>query len=79
MVSPETRSVVSPFSKATSATISKVQRLDSRPNFLGERWSICLSTWALFSSKAVCTPLGLDEPGVRAPRPLLLKARGWRS
>src|SRR5829696_7674823 len=75
MVSPETRSVVSPSSKATSATISKVQRLDSRPNSLGERWSICLSASALFSSKAACTRFGRDEPGVRASRPLSLKAR----
>src|SRR5215204_4995921 len=75
MVSPETRSVVSPSSKATSATISKVQRLDSRPNSLGERWSICLSASAHFSSKAACTRFGRDEPGVRASRPLSLKAR----
>src|SRR5215208_3849194 len=75
MVSPETRSVVSPSSKATSATISKVQRLELRPNSLGERWSICLSASALFSSKAVCTRFGREEPGVRASRPLSLKAR----
>src|SRR5215207_8576061 len=66
MVSPEPRSVVSPSSTATSATISKVQRLDSRPSSLGERWSICLKDSALFSSKAACTRFGRDEPGVRA-------------
>jgi hypothetical protein len=75
MVSPETRSVVSPSSKATSATISKVQRLELRPNSLGEWWSICLSASALFSSKAACTLFGREEPGVRASRPLSLKAR----
>src|SRR5829696_8448095 len=37
MVSPETRSSVSPSSKATSAATSKVQRLEERPNSLGER------------------------------------------
>src|SRR5215218_7936509 len=46
MVSPETRLCVSPSSKATSAAISKVHRLVSWPNSLGERWSIC------------CQPLG---------------------
>jgi hypothetical protein len=49
-VSPETRLSVSPSSKAASAAISKVQRLDSRPNSLGERWSIPLKDSALFSS-----------------------------
>src|SRR5829696_1632296 len=38
-------------------------------------WSICLSASALFSSKAACTRFGRDEPGVRASRPLSLKAR----
>lgn len=52
MVSPETRLSVSPSSKAASAAISKVQRLASYPNSLGERWSISLKSSALLSSKA---------------------------
>jgi hypothetical protein len=75
MVSPETRSSVSPSSKATSAAISKVHRLELRPNSLGERWSICLRASALFSSKAAWTRLGREEPGARASRPRSLKAR----
>ena len=75
MVSPETRSSVSPSSKATSAAISKVQRLEERPNSLGERWIIPLKDSALFSSKAARTRLGREEPGVRASRPRSLKAR----
>src|SRR5829696_4596214 len=51
-VSPLRCSSVSPSSKATSAAISKVHRLDSRPNSLGERWSISLKASALLSSKA---------------------------
>src|SRR5215217_8632906 len=51
MVSPETRLCVSPSSKATSAAISKVHRLVSWPNSLGERWSICRNRSALSSSK----------------------------
>jgi hypothetical protein len=74
-VSPETRSLVSPYSKATSAAISRVHRLDSRPNSLGHRWSICLRASALRSSKATWTPLGREEPGVRASSPRPLKAR----
>jgi len=50
-VSPETRLLVSPSSKAASAAISKVQRLVSYPNSLGERWSISRKRWALCSSK----------------------------
>src|SRR5918995_1351426 len=51
MVSPEIGLSTSPSSKATSAAISKVQRLLSRPNSLGERWSIsrkasaCSRSW----------------------------------
>src|SRR5918994_588527 len=75
MVSPETRSSVKPSSKATSAAIPKVQRLDSRPNSLGEWWSISLKDSALSSSKAACTRLGREEPGVRASSPRSLKAR----
>ena len=75
MVSPETRSSVSPSSKATSAAISKVHRLVSYPNSLGERWSICRKASALCWSKAAYTRLGREEPGVRASGPLSLKAR----
>jgi hypothetical protein len=75
IVSPETRSSVSPSSKATSAAISKVHRLELRPNSLGERWSICLRASAPFSSKAAWTCLGREEPGTRASRPRSLKAR----
>ena len=75
IVSPETRPSVSPSSKATSAAISKVQRLEGRPNSLGERWSISRKDSALRWSKAPCTRLGREEPGVRAARPFSLKAR----
>ena len=74
MVSPETRLCVSPSSKATSAAISKVHRLVSYPNSLGERWSISLRASALSSSKAAWTRLGREDPGVRARRPRSLKA-----
>src|SRR5918998_2111992 len=74
-VSPETRSLVSPSSKATSAAISNVQRLDSRPNSLGERWSISLKASADSSSKASRVRLGREsQPAVRASRPLSLKS-----
>jgi hypothetical protein len=70
MVSPETRSSVSPSSKATSAAICKVQRLDSRPNSLGERWSISLKDSAVHWSKASRVLLGREElafEGEQAP------------
>ena len=51
-VSPETRRCVIPSSKATCAAISRVQRLLSWPNSLGERWSNSLKDSALCSSKA---------------------------
>jgi hypothetical protein len=73
-VSPETRLWVSPSSKAASAAISKVQRLVSYPNSLGDRWSISLRASALSCSKAAWTCLGREEPGVRARRPRSLKA-----
>src|SRR5215212_5158931 len=62
MVSPETRLPVSPSSKATCAAISSVQRLESWPNSLGERWSISRKRSALSSlkswmaSRTVCCP-----------------------
>ena len=74
MVSPETRLSTSPSSKATCAAISKVQRLESLPNSLGERWSISLKVSALFWSKTARVLLGREEPGVRASRPLSLKS-----
>jgi hypothetical protein len=74
-VSPETRLSVSPSSNATSAAISKVQRLEERPNSLGERWSISRKASALFWSKAAYTRSGREEPAVRASRPRSLKAR----
>ena len=74
MVSPETRLCVSPSSKLVSAAISKVQRLVSYPNSLGERWSICRKASALSSSKAARVRFGREEPGFRASRPLSLKS-----
>jgi hypothetical protein len=53
MVSPEIGLCVSPSSKATSAAISKVHRLLSRPNSLGERCSICRKASACSGSKAL--------------------------
>jgi len=73
-VSPETRSVVSPSSKATSAAISKVHRLEERPNFLGEQWSISLKASALSWSKASRVFLGREDFASRASRPLWLKS-----
>ena len=70
MVSTETRSFVSPSSKAaTCAAISKVHRLVSLPSSLGERWSISLRASALLSSKAAWIRLGREEPGVRRDTP----------
>jgi hypothetical protein len=74
MVSPETRLCVSPSSKLLSAAISKVQRLVSYPNSLGERWSISRKASALSSSRAARVRFGREEPGSRASRPRLLKA-----
>ena len=74
MVSPETRLSTSPSSKATCAAISKVQRLLSRPNSLGERCNSSLTASALCSSKAARVLLGREEPATRAPRPRSLKS-----
>src|SRR5215208_8484568 len=74
MVSPETRLSTSPSSKATCAAISKVQRLESLPNSLGERWSLSLKVKALFWSKTARGLLGREEPGARASRPMSLKS-----
>ena len=74
MVSPETRLSVSPAPKAASAAISKVQRLLSYPNSLGERWSIPRSRSAELASKAACTHGGVEEPAMSASK-FSLKAR----
>ena len=74
IVSPETRLCVSPFSKLACAAISKVQRLVSYPNSLGERWSISLRASALSSSKASRVLLGREDLATRASRPLSLKS-----
>jgi hypothetical protein len=74
IVSPETRLWTSPSSKLTRAAISRVQRLVSLPNSLGEWWSISLRASALFSStKAARVRFGREEPGCRAPSPRSLK------
>jgi hypothetical protein len=74
MVSPQTRSSVRPSSKATAAAISKVQRLEGRPNSRGERWSISLNALALFRSKASRVLLGREDFASKARRPLSLKS-----
>src|SRR5215207_5150731 len=74
MVSPETRLRVSPSSKLACAAISKVQRLVSYPNSLGERWSISLRASALSSSKASRVLLGREDLATRASTPLSLKS-----
>jgi hypothetical protein len=73
MVSPETRLWVSPSSKATSAAISSVQRLESWPNSLGQRCSSPLKLWAVSLSKTERVLLGREEPAYKAARPLSLK------
>ena len=73
-VSPETRLSVSSSSKATCAAISKVQRLLSWPNSLGERCNSSLRASALCSSKAARVLLGREEPATRAARPRSLKS-----
>src|ERR687897_63309 len=74
IVSPETRSSVSPFSKGASAAIPRVHRLVSYPNSLGERWSMPRNFSALFSSKASRVRLGREDLAWRARRPLRLKS-----
>jgi hypothetical protein len=53
MVSPKIGLSTSPSSKATSAAISKVQRLLSRPNSLGERCSSSRKDSACSGAKAL--------------------------
>jgi hypothetical protein len=73
MVSPQTRLRVSPSSKATSAAISRVQRLESLPNSLGERCSNSLTASALFWSKTARVLLGREEPATRASQTSLVE------
>src|SRR5215211_6221588 len=75
MVSTETLFSVRPSSKAASAAISRVHRLLSYPNSLGERWSIPRSRSAEFASKAGYTRFGVEEPAMSASKPFSLKAR----
>jgi hypothetical protein len=74
IVSPLTRSSVSPSSKATSAAIARVHRLDSYPNSLGERCSISRKRSALCSSNASRVLLGREDLARRESRPLSLKS-----
>jgi hypothetical protein len=61
IVSPETRLLVSPFSKETYAAICKVHRQLSNPNSLGEQWSISRKRPALSSSKISRVLLGRKD------------------
>src|SRR5215203_1248443 len=74
MVSPETRLFVSPCSKLMCAASSSVQKLLSLPNSLGERCKSSRNASAPSSSKAACTSLGREEPGVRDFKPLSLNS-----
>ena len=74
IVSPETRSLVNPSSKAASAAICKVHKLVSYPNSLGERWSISRKASALRWSKASRVLWGREDLACRASRPLSLKS-----
>jgi hypothetical protein len=73
-VSPETRSWVSPSSKAASEAIARVHRLLWYPNSLGERWSISRNFSALIWSKVSRVLLGREDFAWRARRPLPLKS-----
>jgi hypothetical protein len=75
MVSPDTLFSVRPSSKAASAAISRVHRLVSYPNSLGDRCSIPRSRSAEFASKAGYTRFGVEEPAMSASKPFSLKAR----
>jgi hypothetical protein len=74
MVSPETRLLVIPSSQATSAAISRVQRLLWRPNSQGGRCCISLKASALLSSKASRVRRGTEDLATRASTPLALKS-----
>src|SRR4051794_30013908 len=56
------------------AAISSVQRLLSRPNSLGERWSSSLKASAPCLSKTARVRLGREDLPARASRPLSLKS-----
>jgi hypothetical protein len=74
MVSPETRLLVISSSKATSAAISRVQRLLWRTNSLGERCSTSLNASAPLSSKASRVRRGREDLATRASTPPALKS-----
>src|SRR5947209_8338305 len=74
IVSPETRFSIKPCSKLTSAAISKVQRLLSLPNSLGEQCSTSLKASGLCWSKSAWVLLGREEPALRASTPRSLKS-----
>src|SRR4051812_21403681 len=61
MVSPQTRFSIKPCLKLTSAAISRVQRLVSLPNSLGEWCNNSLKASAPCSSKAAWVRLGREE------------------
>src|SRR5829696_3048080 len=69
MVSPLTRSLVSPSSKLTSAASLSVQRVLCLPNSLGERCNSSRRASALCSSKAAWTSVGREEIALRASSP----------
>jgi hypothetical protein len=66
MVSPEIGLSTSPSSKATSAAISKVQRLESLPNSLGERWSISRKASACWDHPSVIAAGGFSAISARS-------------
>src|SRR5215207_1790988 len=74
MVSPLTGLSVMPSSKLTSAAIRRVHRPLGLPYCLGSWWSISRKASDPLSSKAEWSSLGREEPALRAPRPLSLKA-----
>jgi hypothetical protein len=76
MVSPLTLLSVRPSSKLTSAAYSSVQKVSSLPKFLGSWWRISRSASTPSASKAVCRPLGREEPAIRASKPFSLK-KSW--
>jgi hypothetical protein len=63
-----------PLLEAACPAISRVQRLVSYPNSLGERWSISLRASALSSSKASRVLLGREDLATRASKPLWLNS-----
>src|SRR5579862_6404578 len=74
MVSPVTRSAVTPRSKLTSAASSKVHRLVGLPKARGLWWSIALSCSARAASKDAWMVWGREEATSRQASPRALKA-----